>query len=315
MPLKTLSHKLDANLQEAALVEVIAYACGMAGQFDGSKHGPDTVHEMCHATPALASGLQWTGRIEDDRAFRDLPPHAILTEVGKHADQLARQTLRTLENRHFPLLIGGDHAAAAGFWSGVSEGFRSTGQIGMLWIDAHMDSHTPETSPKGYVHGMPLAGLLGEGHPCLTQILHPGPKLRPQSVCVIGVRDFEPEEKMRLDRLGVRIFYDEEVRQKGLETIMPEALSIVTDETCGYGVSFDLDSLDPQDSCGVSTPVEGGLRATEALVALTQLVADPRLLGLEISEFNPSNDIGNRTLQYIGRLLNAVVTTRNGRKG
>ena len=112
------------------------------------------------------------------------------------------------------MLIGGDHSAAAGYWSGIAQAHQPRGDIGLVWIDAHMDSHTPFTSPNGYVHGMPLAALLGHGDPGLTGLLSPRAKLRPDRVCLIGTRDFEPEEAALLRTLDVRVFYMDEVRSR-----------------------------------------------------------------------------------------------------
>ena len=311
MPSKMQSPMPDTSLKSST-IHVIAYACGIAGQFDGSNQGPTAVHEHCKQNPSIASNLHWSYWIKDERRFFDLTAAQVLEEVGQHSAVLAEKTATLIQNREFPLLIGGDHSAAAGFWSGISAGYKSKGDIGLIWIDAHMDSHCPETSPNGYVHGMPLASLLGVGNKCLTNLLHSSPKIKPQSLCLIGVRDYEPEEKALLETLGVQIFYAEDVKRLGAAKVFEMAVAIATNSTCGYGVTFDLDSLDPEDAPGVSTPANQGLRATELLPIMSEIALDKRLIGLEISEFNPSNDTDDRTLNLIAKLIGAIVGGRNG---
>ena len=296
----------EENRPKQSVIQAIAYACGIGGQFDGSKRGPDSVRKLVLKTPELAADLSWNFWIEDDRKFSNYSPSQVLEEVGLHAEQLAEQTANIIENGGFPLLIGGDHSAAAGFWSGISHGHQENGHIGLIWFDAHMDSHTPETSPSGYVHGMPLAALLGLGHTCLTQLLNRSPKIRPQSVCLVGVRDYETEEKTLLEQQGVQVFYSDDVNEQGLDAIMAQAISIVTHDTCGYGISFDLDSLDPRDAPGVSTPAENGLCAKEVVSSLIHLATDKRLLGFEISEFNPENDCEKKTGNIIAQILSGL---------
>jgi len=194
-----------------------------------------------------------------------------------------------------PIFIGGDHSQAAGAWRGVG---RALGWApGLIWIDAHLDSHTPATSLSGNLHGMPLAALLGYGDPAMTDI--PGPSLDPRRVAIIGVHSFEAAEAKFLENLGVRIFGMAEIRSRGLASIFSEALRIVGGEGNGFGISFDLDAIDPVEAPGVSTPVAGGLQAESLRQALQGCLRDRLCVGLEIVEYCPDQDPQGRTARLV----------------
>jgi arginase len=201
------------------------------------------------------------------------------------------------------IVLGGDHSCAIGSWSGVSAFLRKSGPLGLLWIDAHMDSHVPETSPSGAIHGMPVACLLGYGAQRLTQLFDPAPKLRPQHLCLVGVRSFEQAEARLLARIGVRVYSMDVIRRHGLAAVLGDALEIVTAGTAGFGISIDLDAIDPADAPGVGTPVAGGIGGRELVAALPDLVRQPGFLGIEIAEYNPLYDRTDRTAQLAGDLL------------
>ncbi len=202
-------------------------------------------------------------------------------------------------------VLGGDHSCAIGTWSGAAAALRRRGPLGLLWVDAHMDSHTPDTSPSGALHGMPLACLLGYGERELTEIAYPGPKLQPQHVCIVGVRSFEEGEARLLELLGVRVFFMQEVRRVGLEAVMQKAIEIVSQETTAFGISIDLDAIDPLDAPGVGSPAPLGV-AGRALVECIGMVAQqPKLVGLEVTEFNPLRDVNKKTAKLVCDLLAA----------
>ena len=205
-----------------------------------------------------------------------------LKDIAEFSLQLARETKRVCKEGNFPFILGGDHTCAIGTWSGIA----SLKKIGILWIDAHLDGHTLESSHTGNIHGMPLASLLGAGDSSLTEILTSSPKLKPENVSIIGARDYEPEEKALFDSLGVRIYEMPEIQEKGISFILQEAVERAKKETEGYGISFDLDSLNPSFAPAVGTPVKNGLCLQETLKALSCLDIS-KLAGFEISEFNP----------------------------
>lgn len=225
--------------------------------------------------------------------------HELLTQYAIKSKQLTAK-----KNCFFAL--GGDHACAVGTWSGVAESIKKKGSLGLLWIDAHMDAHTPETSESGNIHGMPLAALLGYGDKRLTSILSPTPKILPSNVALIGIRSYEAGEQALLEKLGVRIYYMPEIRARGLQNVIREAVDIVTKQTIGYGISFDLDSLDPHTIKAVGTPVEDGIMPQEMLDALPSLIQE-KLIAFEFVEYNPQRDINGLSLQFIKTMFYQVV--------
>ncbi len=203
------------------------------------------------------------------------------------------------------MVVGGDHSCAIATWSAVRQTL--PGPLGLVWIDAHMDSHTPETSQSGALHGMPLAVLLGHGASELTGLDPAGPKVLPQRVCLLGVRSFEPAEAALLERLGVRVITMQEVRDHGLASCLDEAIVIAGHGTAGTGMTLDLDALDPADAPGVGTPVSGGLRAREFVAAVTGLAGRMDPIAIEIAELNPLRDRDGKTTTLVAEILAAAL--------
>lgn len=293
---------LPNDQEDLKLISFIGYASGIGGQFSGAQQGPDYLKNYFSQQSGLPMS-DWQYLVSDKRSFFDLTPEQVLQEVIAHSNDIGRHTLEIVENNRFPVMIGGDHSSASGFWSGISVSQRDAGEVGLIWIDAHMDSHTPETSPNGYVHGMPLASLLGYGHKGLVELFEKESKFSSRNICMIGIRDYEPEERVLLERLGVKVFYMQDVKRLGMSNVFDQAISIVTKNTVGYGVSLDLDGIDPIQAPGVSTPSSQGLDATELLEQLTHIFTDTRLLGVEIAEFNPANDVDNQTADFVLSLV------------
>ena len=233
---------------------------------------------------------------------QNLHPHVHKSDAESIADlcaQLAKAVSNIADNQDQFAVIGGDHSCAIGTWSGAANALRNkalnsaahhNGSLGLIWIDAHMDSHTPETSLSGAYHGMPLACLLGHGHQALLDIGYIGTKLQPEHVCLIGVRSYESAEATLLKQAGVRVFFMDEIRQRGLKAVMRDALDIV-DNTDGFGVSIDLDAIDPVDAPGVGSPTQDGLMAEQLLNELPKLKTRKNFIGAEITEFNPFRDV------------------------
>lgn len=198
-------------------------------------------------------------------------------------------------------VVGGDHSCAIGTWNGVARSV--AGPLGLIWIDAHMDAHTPFSTPSGHWHGMPVATLLGHGAPSLVKLAAQGYVVQPQHLVLVGVRSYEPPEKALLQELGVKVFSDDDVDRIGFDNVMRQAQQIVSTGTAAYGVSIDLDGLDIRDAPGVGSPVVGGIAAKRLLAVLAQLAHDPRLVAMEIAEFNPAVDVEKRTQQLVLALL------------
>ena len=220
-----------------------------------------------------------------------------LSEIAETCARTADAVLAALDAGATPLVLGGDHSLAAGSVSGVAEYYRHRGQkIGVLWIDAHADLNTPDTSPSGNVHGMPLAALMGLGPEPLANLLGFSPKIAPENTVLIGVRDIDAAERENIRRAGIAEVYTmRDIDERGMRAVMEEALRAAGRGTVGYHVSLDLDWIDPEDAPGVGTPVRGGATYREAHLAMEILADHGRLLSFEIVEVNPVIDEHNRT--------------------
>ena len=204
-------------------------------------------------------------------------------------------------------VVGGDHSVAIGTWSGVIANLEAQGQFGLLWIDAHMDAHTPITSVQGkwggHFHGMPLAHLLGHGDKDLCEIGSPKAKLKGKYVALVGVRSYEPGEEKLLRDMGVSVFTMDDIRRDGLDAVMQKAVSIVTAAPKGWGLSFDVDVFDPEDMPAVGKPEPGGLRSQEFLQWLSAFKWPSRPRALEVVEYLPAKDQTGVGLQLIEKIL------------
>ena len=198
-----------------------------------------------------------------------------------------------------PLVLGGDHSIAVGTVSGVSESFRrQQKKIGLLWFDAHADFNTPDISPSGNVHGMPMAAIMGYGPIELTHIFGFAPKIQPEHAVQIGIREVDPDERQLVKKSGIRVFTMKDIDKRGIGAIMDEALSIVTTGTAGFAVTLDADFLDPYESPGVATPVRGGADYREAHLAMEMIADTSKMVSFEITEINPILDVHNKTAQF-----------------
>lgn len=228
-------------------------------------------------------------RIEHENA-RYLP-QIVLT-----CTRLADLVKSALADAKIPLVLGGDHSVAIGTISGLSHHYRAQGQnIGLIWIDAHADMNTPESSPSGNVHGMPLACCIGRGPRELTHIFDYAPKVAPENVAIVGLRDVDRTEAPNVQSTGVRAFTMREIDERGLRAVMTEAIEVASNGTAGFHVSFDMDSVDPAEAPGVGTPVRGGLTYREAHLAMELINDAGRMVGMEVVEVNPVLDIANQT--------------------
>jgi arginase len=219
-----------------------------------------------------------------------------LKEITATCTKHAELVVKTLEADKIPITLGGDHSVAAGTVAGVAEFYRRQGQkIGLIWIDAHTDLNTPDSSPSGNVHGMPLAAIMGLGPPELANIFGFSPKVSPENCVLVGVRDIDAVEKENVRKAGIRVFTMRDIDERGMRTVMEEALHAAGHNTVGYHVSLDMDWVDPEDAPGVGTPVRGGATYREAHLAMEIIADHGRMLSFEIVEVNPVIDEHNRT--------------------
>jgi arginase len=219
-----------------------------------------------------------------------------LPQITATCTRLATMVEQAMDRGCVPLVLGGDHSVAVGTVSGVSSHLRKKGgKLGMIWIDAHADMNTPETSPSGNVHGMPLACCIGMGPPELTHIFGYAPKIDPRNVVLIGIRSVDEAERKHVQQSGVHTFTMRDIDERGLHTVMEQAARFASDGTAGFHVSFDMDSVDPQEAPGVGTPVKGGITYREAHLAMELLCDCGRITSMEVVEVNPVIDEANRT--------------------
>jgi len=219
-----------------------------------------------------------------------------LKEITATCTKHAELVLKTLEAGKVPLALGGDHSMAAGTVSGVAEFYRRQNQrIGLIWIDAHTDINTPDSSPSGNVHGMPLAALMGLWSGDLANIFDFSPKVKPENCVLVGVRDIDAVEKENVRKTGIGVFTMRDIDERGMRTVMEEALRIAGRGTAGYHISLDMDWVDPEDAPGVGTPVRGGATYREAHLAMEIIADHGRMLSFEIVEVNPVIDEHNQT--------------------
>jgi len=217
-------------------------------------------------------------------------------EIHRTCKRLRNHVRSILESGARPLVLGGDHSIAMGSVAGTAAHYAEQGEgIGLLWIDAHADLNTPESSPTGNIHGMPLATILGNGDPLLMGLGHASPMVDSSRVAIVGLRSVDPGERRWIREHGITVFTMTEIDERGFATCMHEALGVVTEGTGGFHLSLDMDSLDPEAAPGVGTPVPGGLTYREAHLACEMIAATDRLLSMEVVETNPILDERNRT--------------------
>ncbi|TVQ86200.1 MAG: arginase [Deltaproteobacteria bacterium] len=282
----------------------------------GTDMGPSAMH-VAGLVPRLREIGHQIGAVHnvDTRSFEQEPvgdAHArflsIIHDVcGRLTDHVHEQVGRG----RFPLVLGGDHSQAIGTIAGLARHHRPRGErIGVLWVDAHTDMNTPETSPSGNIHGMPLATLLGRGAPELVALAGNQPALYPEDVVVFGARDVDPTEAPLVRELGVRVYTMSEIDRRGTAACAVEALEHIGRHTVGIHLSFDLDGVDPTDAPGVGTPVSGGLSLRESHMLCELVSQTGKLLGMEMVELNPILDERNRTGQLaVWLILSALGKT------
>jgi arginase len=219
-----------------------------------------------------------------------------LAEIADACKDLGVMVEKSLEENQVPIVLGGDHSIAAGSLSGVASHFKKKDKrIGLIWLDAHGDINTPESSPSGNVHGMPLAAAMGYGAAELVELLDFKPKVEPQNISLVGIRDLDSQEKKLAKKSGVHVFTMRDIDERGMREVMSDALKYAMDDTGGIAVSLDMDFVDPSDAPGVGTPVRGGATYREAHLAMEMIADTEAMASLEIVEINPVIDEHNRT--------------------
>ena len=268
----------------------------------------------------LASRIRTMGREVVDRGDVPVPiPESCalgeeskryVVEIATVCRTLANLTEESTTGQRIPVCLGGDHSLAAGSVAGVARALRRQGmELSLIWVDAHADMNTPETTPSGNIHGMPLAACLGHGPEELVEA-GGGVSLQPENVALVGIRNLDEREKTLVRRSGVRAYTMTELDRRGLAAVLAEVLEAFVAHTGGIHVSLDLDGLDPEVAPGVGTPVRGGLTYREAHL-LCEMVADSgRLTSMDLVELNPTLDLRNRSAEVGAELILSALGQR-----
>lgn len=288
------------------MIEMIPVASNIGSFYPGCEKGPVEILNKIRGlesfsdlivSPTIFPNLDRFTSVED-----------ALIDLFK---RIQSSILSTLQKNHFPLILGGDHSIGIATWATLSNVYR---ELGLIWIDAHLDSHTLTSSHSGKHHGMPLNALLGGSQWPFDESFFLKTALNPEHVCIIGARSYEKEEYEFLSALGVKIFFADQVHREGIDAILSQAVSIARRAKGGFGISFDYDSLDPLIAPGVSTPVRNGLLLTEFLQSFNAIDLSG-LVGLEAVEYNPLNDQNSRTLSVavdvLSTFIDSVITSQN----
>lgn len=267
----------------------------------GVDMGPSAVRAagLNSALKALGHQVEDAGnihvRIAEEQHFGDKRAK-YMNEIAATCREAAERVYQTVQDGWFPISLGGDHSIAVGTQAGVSRLYNERSQsIGCIWIDAHADMNTPETSPSGNVHGMPFAASLGFGPEELTNIFGFAPKLSAANCALIGLRDLDSRERRLVKESGVHAFTMRNIDEYGLRTVMEKSIALASDGTAGFVVSLDMDVVDPHEAPGVGTPIQGGLTFREAHLIMEMISDSKKMLALEMVEVNPIIDVLNQT--------------------
>ncbi|HMD14273.1 MAG TPA: arginase [Bacteroidota bacterium] len=245
-------------------------------------------------------------KTQEEQRIKD--PHAkYLPEITRAVTVLGNKVRKIMQRGHFPLVLGGDHSIAIGTISGIAAHARKRKKkIGVIWIDAHGDFNTPDSSPSGNIHGMPLAVCCGIGPRSLRSVCGNFRKVDPENVAIIGLRNLDRQEREQLIKFGVGVFTMEEIDRYGVHKVMKKVLQQFASNVDYVHVSFDLDSVDPVYAPGVGTPVKGGLDYREAHLIMEMLADSKRVTSLELVEVNPILDNRNQSSEFAVELVQSV---------
>ena len=307
-------------------VSFIGASMGLGAQKRGTEDGPSAFRKGDLFPELTKESIYWEwNEISFTEAEKsdlvELAHHhknhqRILPPMSLFLQRLKKQAALSCSKGHLPVIIGGDHSIAASTWRGVLESSSDANGIcknfALIWLDAHMDAHTFETSESGAIHGMPVASLLGEHssaiHEDKERPYFSGRQILPEHMFMVGVRSYESGEAAILKKLGVKIYFIEEVRERGFQQIFDEIMNTIKEKNLYYGLSIDLDGVDPHYAPGVGSPAANGLNPVEVGESLNEWVpGDKKLKAIEIVEYNPHLDQSNKTLKTLNTLLKKLL--------
>jgi arginase len=236
------------------------------------------------------------------------PKVKYLKEIREACSKLSELVGAALDRGRTPVVLGGDHSIAIGTIAGVSRFYaRRDEKVGLVWFDAHGDANTPETTPSGNIHGMPLAVAMGLGAKDLVGLAGHEPMIDSARAALVGLRDVDEEEKTNVRATGIGAFTMRDIDARGMRDVMELAIRRATNGTTGIHVSFDLDAMDPDWAPGVGTPVPGGFTYREAHLAMEMLADTGRVVSVEVVEANPILDRRNATAHLGVELIASIL--------
>ena len=293
-------------------VRILGVPLDLGQERRGVDMGPSAVRAagLNHALKSLGHQVEDAGnvhvKIPEEQHFGDR--HAkYLNEIAETCQEVAHRVYETLKDGVFPVSLGGDHSIAIGTLAGVAKFHHDKKQsVGCIWVDAHGDMNTPESSPSGNIHGMPFAATLGHGPEALTNLFGYA-KLNPTNCVLIGLRDLDPRERRLVKESGVNTFTMRDIDEQGMGSVIEKAMDLAGRETAGFAVSFDMDVVDPEYAPGVGTPVPGGITFREAHLAMEMIADSKKMVSIEVVEVNPIIDVMNKTAVLgVGLLASAL---------
>ena len=236
------------------------------------------------------------------------PKLKYLDQIVTCAQVVARTVRDCIERTSIPIVLGGDHSIALGSIGGAANALG--GEMGVIWMDAHGDFNTGETTPSGNIHGMILAALAGYGDPRLVHATGEGRRVDPRRIAIVGARDLDDGERRLLREAGVHVYTMTDIDRRGISDVTGEALALAGEGARGVYLSFDLDVVDPTEAPGVGTPVPGGITYREAHLAMELVAESGRLVGMDLVEVNPILDRQNHTAMLATELALSALGKR-----
>ncbi len=298
-------------------IKIIGVPMDLGASRRGVDMGPSAVRytDLRDRLEKLGHEVDDTGNVDvpfrEDAARGAQRGARFLGAITDVCSEVARRTRGALDEGRFPVVLGGDHALAAGSIAGAAAHLQAKGQhLGAIWVDAHGDLNTPGTSRSGNVHGMPLAALLGHGDKAMVGIAGEAAALRASDVALVGLRDLDVPERQHIKKWGLSAFTMRALDEKGTRNVIEEAIAVATRDTAGIWVSFDMDVIDPEEAPGVGTAVPGGMTYREAHLAMEMLADTGKLVGLDLVEVNPVLDERNRTAEIACELILSALGKR-----
>ncbi|MBL8962126.1 MAG: arginase [Gemmatimonadetes bacterium] len=298
-------------------VRIIGVPMDLGASRRGVDMGPSAVRytDVRERLEALGHTVEDAGNVpvpfREDAAKGAQRGARYLGAITDVCTDVAARVRSALDAGAFPLVLGGDHALAAGSIAGASAHLAAKNQhLGVLWIDAHGDLNTPASSRSGNVHGMPLAALLGHGDKAMTSIAGRTGAIRASDLALVGQRDLDKAEQAHVRKWDLSVFTMRAIDERGARTVMEEAIAVAARSTAGIWVSFDLDVIDPDEAPGVGTPVPGGITYREAHLFMEMAADTGKLVGMDIVEVNPVLDERNRTAEIARELILSALGKR-----